>query len=236
MVAGETDETVAEVFTLEQDEEGEDDGEECSGKRFDNAAQLIETAGGAADFANLEGMLWTGADGFLSGLVWRLEGGGGGVVDDAELVADLLEFALGASEGGVAGAMKSVELGGNVVAVNGEVVGDGDELSEDRPSSDKEQGSKGDDDGESSEWARKTEALKESHNGGQEERKEDGYAEREKENFGQIKDRNGKNDDGEQPELGQEACGGRTVHVSSEMRRIGSGARDWVRDLELVRI
>ena len=62
-IAGETDEAVAEVFALEEDEEGEDDGEQRGGEGLDDAAELIEASGGAADFADLDGVLGGGADG-----------------------------------------------------------------------------------------------------------------------------------------------------------------------------
>ena len=52
-VAGETDEAVAEVFSLQENEEREDNGEEGCGERFDDAAQLVETAGRVADFIEL---------------------------------------------------------------------------------------------------------------------------------------------------------------------------------------
>ena len=64
------------------------------GEGFDDAAELIETSGGAADFADLERVFGSSADGLLRGFAGRLECGGGGGVDDAEFVADVLEFVL----------------------------------------------------------------------------------------------------------------------------------------------
>jgi hypothetical protein len=75
-------------------------------------------------------MFGRGANGLLRGLVGRLKGGCGGLVYDSELVADLFELALSTSKGGVAGSMEGIELGCDVVAVGGEVVGDRDKLRE----------------------------------------------------------------------------------------------------------
>ena len=143
-VAGEMDEAVAEVFALEEDEEGEDDGEERGGEGFDDAAELIEASGGAADFADLEGCSGVVPMGFCVALgrgaevrrwSWR-----------CRVVADLLDFSLRAAVGGVAGAVQGLHFLRDVAAVGGEVVGDGDELGEEGPGGDAEESGKGEDD------------------------------------------------------------------------------------------
>ena len=109
-VAGETDDTIAEIFTLKEHEEGEDYGEGGGGEGFDDAAELIETPGRATNFANLKWALGGGADGFLLQLFRGLEGGGGGGVDDAEFVAEFLEFTLRTADGGVVGSVERVHF------------------------------------------------------------------------------------------------------------------------------
>ena len=115
-IAGETDETVAEVFALEENKEGEYDSEERSGERLDDAAQLIEAPGGAADFADLDGVVGGGADGICVALAGGREGTGG--VGDAEFFADVLDFVLGAAVGGVARTVESLHFLRDVVAVD----------------------------------------------------------------------------------------------------------------------
>ena len=97
-VAGETDEAVAEVFALEEDEEGEDDGEERGGEGLEDAAELIEAAGGATDFADLEGVFGRGADGLLIGLAggWRAAVAVELTMPSSSL--SFLDFSLGAAD------------------------------------------------------------------------------------------------------------------------------------------
>jgi len=140
--------------------------------------------------------------------VRRLQSGGGGGVDDAEFLADLLDFALGTADGGVAGAMKGIELGRDVVAVNGQVVGDGDELAEECPGGDEKERGEGEDDEYSSDRSGEAKAFKQGHDGRKQKREEDGKAERQKQDFGEIEDGNGKYGDGDEPELRQQTCGG----------------------------
>ncbi|MGA7244902.1 MAG: hypothetical protein WBX19_17065 [Terracidiphilus sp.] len=73
-------------------------------------------------------MLGGGADGVTVSQAGLRNGSGG--VGDAEFVADVFEFSLGAAEGRVAGTVESLHLRRDVVAVDGQVVGDGDELGE----------------------------------------------------------------------------------------------------------
>jgi len=207
-IAGEPDEAVAKVLALEEYEKSEDDGKECGGEGRDDSAELVETACGAADFADLKGMFRGGAYGLFLNFFWRLEGGGCGGVDDAEFVADLFEFGLNAADGGVAGAVEGVELEGYVLAVGGEVVGNGDELGEDGPCGDEEERGESEDDDEGGGGARETKTLFEkSHHWSKKEGEEDGDAEGEEENLGEIKDSDGKYSNGEKPELRQKACG-----------------------------
>jgi hypothetical protein len=205
-VSGEPDEAIAEVFTLEENEEGEDDGEECSGEGFDDAAELVETTGGAADFADLERMFRRRADGLLFCLVWRLESSSGGGIDDAEFITDFFEFVLEAADSRIAGAVKCFQLGSDVVAVGGEVVGDGDELSEDRPGSDQEESGETKNYDEGGGGARKAETFELSDNGSEKKCKENGDPEREEKNFSEKEDGDGEYGDGDEPELRQEAC------------------------------
>jgi hypothetical protein len=61
-IAGEAEEAVTEVFALKEDEEGEDDREQRSGEGLEDAAELIEPAGGAADFADLQRVFGGGSE------------------------------------------------------------------------------------------------------------------------------------------------------------------------------
>ena len=115
-VAREADDAVAEVFALEEDEEGEDDGQQRSSEGLDDAAELIEASGGAADFADLDGMIGASADGFAVG---QAVGGKGGGIGDAKFVADVFNLAFGAAVGGVAGAVEGLHFCRDVVAVGG---------------------------------------------------------------------------------------------------------------------
>ena len=183
-VAGETDEAVAEVFSLQEYEEGEDDGEEGGGEGFKDAAELIETAGGATDFADLQRVFGRGADGLLSGFAGRLESGGGSRVDDAEFIAEFLECALDAADGGVAGAMESVELLGDVVAIDGKFVGDGDELGKECPRGDEEERGEGKDNENGGGRTREPDAFEESDDRGEEEGEKDCDSERQEQDLG----------------------------------------------------
>lgn len=205
-VAGEADEAVAEIFALEEYEKREDDCKERRGEGFDDAAELVETACGAADFADLEGVFRAGADGLLGGLAGGLESRGSGGVHDAEFVADLFEFALEMSEGGVAGAVEGVELEGDVVAVCGEVVGDGDELGEDGPRGQDEKRGERKDDEQCGGRPRKTEALEKRDDRGENEGEEDGDSERKEKDFGEIEYGYGKYGNGDEPKLRQKTC------------------------------
>jgi len=207
-IARETDKAIAEVFALEENEKREDDGEEGSGERFEDAAELIETAGGAANFADLEGMFRRSADGLLRGFAGGLKGSGGGGVYDAELVADLFEFALQAADGGVAGAVECLELGGDVVAVDGEFVGDDDELGEEYPRGNEEECGECADDEQGRGRAWETEALEEGHDRGEQEREENGDSKGQEKDFGEKEDGDGEYGNGDKPELRQKACGG----------------------------
>jgi len=207
-IAGETDEAVAEILALEEHEESEDDSEEGCGERLDDAAELVETAGRAADFADLERMLGSRSDGFLCGLAGRLKSGGGGGVDNAEFVGDLFEFLLKAADGGVAGSVEGFELGGDVVAVGGKVVGDSNELGEKNPGGDEEERGKTEDDDEGCGGTREAEALLEKRDdGSEEESEEDGDAEGEEEDFGEKENSDSEYGNGDEPELRQKSCG-----------------------------
>jgi len=109
-IAGETDDPVAQIFALEEYEEGEDDGEEGSGEGFDDSAELVETASGAAYFADLEGVFRGGADGLFLNFFRRLQGGRRRGVNDAQFFRDLFEFALDTADRGVAGTVEGIEL------------------------------------------------------------------------------------------------------------------------------
>jgi len=200
-------EAVAEVFTLEEDEEGENDGEKGGGEGFDNAPELVETTGGTPDFTDLEGMLRRGANWLFLNFFRRLKGGRGGGIDDAELVREFFQFILDTTDGGVAGAMESFEFCGDVVAVDGEIVGDGDELGEDGPGRDEEERGESEDDDEGCGGTRETEAFKLTDDGSEKECEKDGDPEREEKNLGEIQDSDGKYGDGEEPKLRQQACG-----------------------------
>ena len=151
-------------------------------------------------------MFWCGADGLLRGLGGGLESSGGGGVDDAEFVGDLFEFVLKATDGGVAGAMECFELGGDVVALGGEVVGDSNELGEDGPGSNDEEQGEGKDDDECGRGARKSEALELGNDGSEEECEEDGDSQGEEEDLSKIEDCDGEDGDGDEPELRQKTC------------------------------
>jgi len=147
------------------------------------------------------------ADGLLLNFFRALESGGGGGVDDAEFVRELFQFVLDVADGGVAGAVESVELEGDVVAISGEVVGDGDELGEKGPCGDEEERGESEDDDEGRGGTRQAEAFKLSNDRSEKEGEEDGDAKGEQENFGEIEDGDGEYGDGEEPELRQKSCG-----------------------------
>ena len=136
-----------------------------------------------------------------------MESGSGGRVDDAEFVAELFDLVLEAANRGVAGTMEGFELGGDVVTVDGEVVGDGDKLGEKGPGSDEEERGEPEDDNERSGWARQAEALELGDDGREQESEEDGNSKRKKKDLGEVKDGDGEYGDGEEPELRQKACG-----------------------------
>ena len=62
-VTGEMDKPVAKIFALKEDKESEHDGEQRSGGGLDDASELIEASRGTANYANLDGMFGSGADG-----------------------------------------------------------------------------------------------------------------------------------------------------------------------------
>src|SRR6185437_691630 len=118
-IAGESDEAVAKVFSLEEDEERKDDGEQGGGSRLDDTAKLIEAPGRTVDFAYLNGMVGSRAEGAVVATIGRVNFGSG--VGDAEFVADIFELSLSAAEGGVARAVQRLHFLRDVVAVRREV-------------------------------------------------------------------------------------------------------------------
>ena len=152
-------------------------------------------------------MLWRGADGLLRGLAGGLERSSGSGVDDAKFVADFFDFALQSADGGVAGAVEGLELGGDVVAVDGEFVGNGDKLSEERPSGNEKQRGEGKDDEQGGRGTRKTKTLEQGDDGGEEKCEQDGDSKRKEKDFGEVEDCDRKYSDGDEPELRQKACG-----------------------------
>ncbi len=204
-VAGEMDEAVAEVFALEEDEECEDDGEERGGEGLDDTAELIEASGGAAYFADLDGAVGAGADGLGFGLGGGRDGSGG--VGDAEFVADSLDFVLRATVGGVAGAVEGLHFLGDVAAVGGQVVGDGDQLGEEGPGGNHQESGEGEDYAEGGDGTGEAKAFEQGDDRGEKEGEEDGESQGEQEDFGEVQDGDGENRDGNEPELRQHACG-----------------------------
>jgi hypothetical protein len=136
-----------------------------------------------------------------------LESGSGCGVDDAELVGDFIKFVLETAYGGIAWAMEGFELCGDVVAIDREVVGDGDELGEESPGGDEEESRESEDDDEGCSGAWEAEALELSDYGSEEEREKDCYSERKKEDLREVQDSDGEYGDGEEPEVRQKACG-----------------------------
>jgi hypothetical protein len=217
-IAREADEAVADVLALEEDEERENDREQRCGEGFDDAAELIEASGGAADFANLNGVFGGGAEGFGVGLTGGRDDAGG--VGDAEFFTDVLDFALGAAVRGVARAVEGLHFLRDVVAVGWQVVGDGNELGEESPCGDHEQDGEGENDAEGGDGAREAHTFEKRNDGGEEEGEEDGESEGEQENFGEIEDGNGENGDGDEPELAK------PVHPSGLGHFEGNGKLD----------
>ena len=150
--------------------------------------------------------------GLSVGLARRRDGPGG--VGDAEFFADLLDFSLRAAVGGVAGAVEGAHFLRNVVAVRGDIVGDGDELCEETPGCDTEEAGKDEDHGHGGDGAWNAKAFDAGDNRGEQEGEEDGESQGEQENFGEIENRDGQNRDGNEPELREKACGGRGIHSS----------------------
>ena len=80
--------------------------------------------------------------------------------------------------------MESFELLADVVAVGGEVVGDGDELGEECPGGDEEEPGEGEDDAEGGDRTRETKAFEESDDRGEEEGEKNCDSERQQQDLG----------------------------------------------------
>jgi hypothetical protein len=201
---------------LKEDEEGKDNGQQRGGEGFDDAAELIEASGGAADFTDLDGVVGGGADGTRIALAGGRQGASG--VGDAELLADVLDLPLGTAVCGVAGAVEGAHFLRDVVAVSREIVGDSDELGEDAPSCDAQESGENENYGHGGDGARQAKAFEKSDDGSKEESEKDGESQGEEENFGEIEDGDSENRDGDEPELRKHAWDRGGVHRVSMLR------------------
>ncbi len=89
----------------------------------------------------------------------------------------------------------------DVITVSGDIVGDGDELGEEAPGCDAKEAGKDKNYGHGGYGARKTKAFEQGDDGGQKESKEDGESKGEEKDFTKIKNSDGQNRDGNEPEL-----------------------------------
>ena len=209
-VTRQMNEAVAEVFALKEDEESEDDGEKRGGSGLDDTAELIETSRGAADFTDLQGMIRTGTERLGCGFAGGRNRSGG--VSDTQFVADLLNLALRPAVGGVAGAVEGLHFLCDIPAVGGQIVGYGNQLGEQAPGSDAKEAGKDEDYGHRGDGARKTKALEHGDDGSEKKSEEDGESEGEQEDFAEIEDGDGEDRNRDEPELHEDACGGRGIH------------------------
>jgi hypothetical protein len=95
----------------------------------------------------------------------------------------------------------------NVVAVCGQVVGDGYELGEEAPGGDEEDRGEGEDDQQGGHGSRKAKSFEQGDNGGEQEGEEDGECKGQQEDFGEIQDGDGQDRNCDEPELRKDACG-----------------------------